>query len=236
LSQDQGESIRTNRVGICTVNDRKSQRYGGVIPVSIKSSPVFAAAHETSIREFTATLSQVERILPFSNERSADSRITELELDSLQVALVPFQNTEASAEASFALKRDLSRLVLLPLTWKQLIVQVHKSVNRSGELGQTNLVHFGEVRIDLMAMEVHRRNHPVILTAMEFKVLKFFILNPNQVISRDDMLDRVWGYENYPCTRTVDNHILRLRQKLEVECANPVHFRTVYGVGYKFVP
>jgi len=50
------------------------------------------------------------------------------------------------------------------------------------------------------------------------------------------LLNEVWGYENYPCTRTVDNHILRLRQKLERDPSRPIHFRTVHGVGYKFLP
>ena len=76
----------------------------------------------------------------------------------------------------------------------------------------------------------------VSLTAMEFKVLKFFVSNPNRVISRDQLLNEVWGYDNYPCTRTVDNHVLKLRQKLESEPADPVHFRTFHGIGYKFVP
>jgi DNA-binding response OmpR family regulator len=97
-------------------------------------------------------------------------------------------------------------------------------------------VRFGQVSIDLLAMEVYRSDRPLGLTAMEFKVLKFFVLNPNRVISRDDMLDQVWGYENYPCTRTVDNQVLKLRQKLETEASHPVHFRTGHGVGYKFIP
>jgi DNA-binding response OmpR family regulator len=71
---------------------------------------------------------------------------------------------------------------------------------------------------------------------MEFKVLQFFVSNPNRVISRDDLLNEVWGYANYPCTRTVDNHVLKLRQKLEEEAAQPIHFRTVHRVGYKFTP
>jgi len=66
---------------------------------------------------------------------------------------------------------------------------------------------------------------------MEFKVLKFFVSNPRRVISRDELLNEVWGYENYPCTRTVDNHVLKLRQKLELEPVHPVHFRTVRGMG-----
>jgi DNA-binding winged helix-turn-helix (wHTH) protein len=204
--------------------------------VTSKSAPVFAAARETSLNEFTATVSDIERMLPFTDGGADRQQITELDLDSLQVALVPLQSMEGSAGENFGRKGDISRLLLLPMTWKQLIVQVRKSANRSGYPAQTNLVQFGDVRVDLMAMEVRRCNRPVTLTAMEFKVLKFLILNPNQVISRDELLDQVWGYENYPCTRTVDNHILRLRQKLEAECANPVHFRTVHGVGYKFVP
>jgi len=60
-------------------------------------------------------------------------------------------------------------------------------------------------------------------------------LNAGRVISRDELLNEVWGYENYPCTRTVDNHILRLRQKLERDPSRPVHFRTVHGAGYKFM-
>lgn len=85
-------------------------------------------------------------------------------------------------------------------------------------------------------MEARRSDRPVNLTAMEFKVLRFFVLNPDRVISRDELLNQVWGYDSYPCTRTVDNHVLRLRQKLEAEMASPVHFRTVHGLGYKFTP
>jgi DNA-binding response OmpR family regulator len=87
-----------------------------------------------------------------------------------------------------------------------------------------------------LSMEVRRSDRQVSLTAMEFKVLKFFVSNPNRVISREQLLNEVWGYDNYPCTRTVDNHVLKLRQKLESEPARPVHFRTVHGTGYKFIP
>jgi DNA-binding response OmpR family regulator len=75
-----------------------------------------------------------------------------------------------------------------------------------------------------------------VLTTMEFKTLQYLIQNARRVISRDELLNEVWGYENYPCTRTVDNHILRLRQKLERDPARPAYFRTVRGAGYKFLP
>ena len=68
---------------------------------------------------------------------------------------------------------------------------------------------FGDVSVNFLSMEVHRNGETVALTALEFKTLKYFLLNPRRVISRDELLNEVWGYQNYPCTRTVDNHILR---------------------------
>jgi DNA-binding response OmpR family regulator len=85
-------------------------------------------------------------------------------------------------------------------------------------------------------MEALREGLPVALTPQEFKMLRFLANNPERVISREQLLNEVWGYQNYPSTRTVDNHVLRLRQKLEKDPANPIHFRTVHGAGYKFVP
>jgi DNA-binding response OmpR family regulator len=95
---------------------------------------------------------------------------------------------------------------------------------------------FGDVRINFAEMAAYRKGKPVELTNLEFKTLKFLIQNPRLVISRDQLLNEVWGYENYPCTRTVDNHILRLRQKLERDPSQPAHFLTVHGAGYKFLP
>jgi DNA-binding response OmpR family regulator len=90
--------------------------------------------------------------------------------------------------------------------------------------------------VDFSKTEITRGGEKVTVTAKEFKTLEFLIKNAERVISRDELLDKVWGYQDYPCTRTVDNHMLRLRQKLESDPANPSHFLTVYGLGYKFVP
>jgi len=100
----------------------------------------------------------------------------------------------------------------------------------------TDTFEFGGVKGCFSTMEIHRNGRPVILTFKEFKTLAYLIKNPRRVISRDELLNEVWGYENYPCTRTVDNHILKLRQKLERDPSRPVHFRTVQGAGYKFLP
>jgi DNA-binding response OmpR family regulator len=103
-------------------------------------------------------------------------------------------------------------------------------------LNATDTFEFGGVRGCFSTMEIHRNGRPIILTFKEFKTLAYLIKNPRRVISRDELLNEVWGYENYPCTRTVDNHILRLRKKLEAEPGNPKHFHTVHSSGYKFMP
>ena len=98
------------------------------------------------------------------------------------------------------------------------------------------MLTFGDARVDFTSMEATQAGKSVTLTAQEFKLLKFFASSPGRVLSRDELLNEVWGYQNYPSTRTVDNHILRLRQKLEPDSANPRFFLTIHGAGYKFVP
>jgi len=100
----------------------------------------------------------------------------------------------------------------------------------------TDRFEFGGVKGCFSTMEIHRNGRLVSLTCKEFKTLEYLIKNPRRVISRDELLNEVWGYANYPCTRTVDNHILKLRKKLEAEPGNPKHFHTVHSSGYKFLP
>lgn len=106
----------------------------------------------------------------------------------------------------------------------------------SGNQSDTELFVFGEVTVNFSAMESHRKGQPVTLTSKQFKTLAYLIRNARRVITRDELLNEVWGYQCYPCTRTVDNHILQLRRKLEAEPAHPKHFQTVRGTGYKFLP
>jgi DNA-binding response OmpR family regulator len=90
--------------------------------------------------------------------------------------------------------------------------------------------------VDFFKTEITRGGEKVAVTAKEFKTLEFLTKNAERTISRDELLDKVWGYQDYPCTRTVDNHMLRLRQKLESDPSQPSHLLTVHGLGYKFVP
>jgi DNA-binding response OmpR family regulator len=125
--------------------------------------------------------------------------------------------------------------VTKPFSPRELLARVRAALRRTVKQPSPDAVTFDGISVDFLKMEVMRDGEPVILTAQEFKTLKFLIQNADRVISRDELLNEVWGYHNYPTTRTVDNHILKLRQKLERDPANPTHFRTVHGMGYKFV-
>ncbi len=128
--------------------------------------------------------------------------------------------------------------VTKPFSPRELLARVRTAMRRSQSLRTplTETFVFADVKVDFTKMELWRDGNLVQLTSQEFKVLKFMIQNAERVLSREELLNHVWGYRNYPSTRTVDNHILRLRQKLEKDPANPLHFRTVHSSGYKFVP
>ena len=126
--------------------------------------------------------------------------------------------------------------VTKPFSPRELMARVQAAIRRRRRPTQSAIYRFGECEIDFEKMTAKRAGTPVVLTSHEFKLLRFFTENPERVLSREVLLNEVWGYNSYPTTRTVDNQILKLRQKLEPAPANPRHLLTIYGAGYKFVP
>lgn len=127
--------------------------------------------------------------------------------------------------------------VTKPFSPRELMARAQASIRRSRRFTSArDAVSFGGCVIDFSRMIATCAGVEVALTSLEFKVLRFFTANAEHVITREALLTHVWGYNSYPTTRTVDNLILKLRQKLEREPANPRHLMTVHGVGYKFIP
>lgn len=124
--------------------------------------------------------------------------------------------------------------VTKPFSPRELLARTRAALRRSNRAPSLDTFTFDDVAVDFTRMQLTRAGQVFAATAQEFKLLKFMIENRERVISRDELLNEVWGYKDYPSTRTVDNHILKLRQKLEREPARPVHFLTVHGVGYRF--
>lgn len=132
--------------------------------------------------------------------------------------------------------------VTKPFSPRELLARVRRAIRRrssaaaTGTASTSDVYKFADVSIDFTRMQLFRAGQQLAATAQEFKILKFMVQNPERVISREELLNVVWGYQHYPTTRTVDTHMLKLRQKLESDPANPSHIVTVHGVGYKFVP
>jgi len=125
--------------------------------------------------------------------------------------------------------------VTKPFSIRELVARV-KAVLRRAQVLPRDLERysFGDVEVDLRACQVLRAGKPVEFSSMEFELLKHFLCHPGETLSRDHLLDEVWGYDHYPTTRTVDAHIVRLRHKLEPVPEEPRYFLTVHGMGYKF--
>jgi DNA-binding response OmpR family regulator len=126
--------------------------------------------------------------------------------------------------------------VIKPFMLRELLARVRTRLRRHApKPAALTRYRIGDVDVDFDAQTARREDASIDLTAREFELLKLFIANRGQVVTRERMLDEVWGYDAETTTRTVDNFVLRLRQKLEPVPAEPRYFLTVYGSGYKFV-
>ena len=126
--------------------------------------------------------------------------------------------------------------VTKPFSVRELLARIRAVLRRVQPAGSwPDELRFDEVAVDFRKYEASRAGQTVEMTRKEFHVLRMLAARAGEVVSRQELLDEVWGLDNYPNTRTVDNHIASLRAKLERNPGEPAHIRTVHGVGYKFV-
>ncbi len=126
--------------------------------------------------------------------------------------------------------------VTKPFSIRELMARVKAALRRrSAQAAAPEVYRFSDIEVSIRSHEVRRAGKSVELSAKEFALLAYFLAHPSETLSRDQLLDAVWGYENYPNTRTVDAHIVHLRQKLEKNPEEPRLILTIHGTGYKFV-
>ena len=149
--------------------------------------------------------------------------------------------TARSEETDRVLGLDLGAddYVTKPFSIRELLARVRALLRRAHPVLTAvapafDHLQFSGATLDFQKYEASKDGQPVELTRKEFGIVRFLASRPGVVIGRDELLNEVWGYDAYPSTRTVDNHIASLRAKLEPDAANPKHFLTVHGVGYKF--
>ena len=121
-----------------------------------------------------------------------------------------------------------------PFSLRELLARVRAVLRRPGPRQKTDELAFGDVRVHRRGRQVFKAGRELTLTRKEFDLLAYFLEHRGETITRDRLLDEVWGYEQFPTTRTVDTHVLRLRRKFEADPDRPTLIVTVHGQGYKF--
>ncbi len=191
------------------------------------------AAGLTAFRKLSPSLVILDLKLP---EMPGGDVCREIRKTSPGVPILVLSAASDEIDKVLLLETGADDYITKPFSPRELLARVRTSLRRSQRGVNIEQYSFADVVVDFPKMEVKRAGKLVEITPHELKVLKHFSEHPEIVVSRDQLLNEVWGYECYPSTRTVDNHILKLRQKLEPDPEHPIHFRTVHGAGYKFVP
>ena len=152
---------------------------------------------------------------------------------TLPILIISAKDQESDKITGLGLGAD--DYIAKPFSVKELIARVKTAFRRTRALaGEEAPYRFGEVEVDYAGRVLRVGGAPVECTPKEFDLLRFLIRNKGRVISRDQILNRVWGYDYYGTPRTIDNFIQKLRQKVEKDAQEPEHILTVRGIGYKF--
>ena len=134
------------------------------------------------------------------------------------------------------LKLGADDYLMKPFAMAELLARIEARLRRKeAEAPRPGAYRFGDVVVDFRKAEVEREGRELSLSAKEFQLLRYFIENKGATLSRDELLDHVWGYDAMPSTRTVDVHVAWLRRKLEPNPRHPQYILTLHGLGYKFV-
>ena len=124
-----------------------------------------------------------------------------------------------------------------PFSIRELLARIKARLRNVEKEGKPvpELYSFGDIEIDFARFKIRRKGKEQDMTSLETDILRYFVIHRGEVVSRNDLLDKIWGYQSYPTTRTVDNHILKLRKKIEEDPSHPRYILSVYGGGYRFI-
>jgi DNA-binding response OmpR family regulator len=158
-----------------------------------------------------------------------------LRAEDVQVPVLVLTARGEEADRVLGLDIGADDYVIKPFSVPELMARVRALLRRSSS-GLAATLTFGDVEVDFRRHVAVRGGQVIEMTRKEFALLRFLASREDAVVTRDELLNKVWGLEAYPLTRTVDTHVAGLRAKLEADPARPTYIQTVHGVGYKFVP
>ena len=160
----------------------------------------------------------------------------DLRMNSINIPIIMLTAKLGEADKVLGLELGADDYVTKPFSIRELIARVRAILRRSTAVkGTPDALKFEDVEINFRKMECFKSGSKVNMSLKEYEIMKFFSSHIDDVITRDMLLDKVWGYETFPTTRPVDNYILMLRKKLENNPSVPKHILTIHSAGYKFV-
>ncbi len=189
-----------------------------------------------SIRKRLYDLVILDVMLPV---RSGFDVCREARLEGIRTPIILLTARGEEMDKVRGLELGADDYITKPFSLRELLARVKAVLRRfeNGNSTSTNdRVTIGRLTIDFDTFQAESDGKSVSMTHLEVEVLRYLFNHKNEVVTRADLLTHVWGYESQPSTRTVDNFILKLRQKIEVDVASPRHILTVHGIGYKLIP
>ena len=158
----------------------------------------------------------------------------ELRQRGVDVPVIMLTARGAEADRVLGLELGADDYVTKPFSLRELLARVRAVLRRPGPRQKSDELAFGDVRIQRRARRVFKGGRELTMTRKEFDLLAYLVEHRGDVVTRERLLDEVWGYERFPTTRTVDTHVLRLRRKLEADPDHPTWILTVHAQGYRF--
>lgn len=169
-------------------------------------------------------------------DMSGEDICRELRKEGLNTPILMLTSKKKEPDKVLGLELGADDYMTKPFSLRELVARVRALLRRNARISrEIDEYAFGSIQVDFRKQEAMKKGKPVRLSSREFQVLKFLIEHEREVVTREMLLNEVWGYEQFPSTRTVDNYVLALRKKLEDTPATPKHILTVPTAGYKFV-